>query len=339
MMAAEKLARQTDVQSACLSLGVPKATYYRWQEKKRQPQTDKPIARSPLALSEAERQQVLDVLNSERFIDYSPGEAYAILLDEGRYYCSIRTLYRILADANELRERRQQRRDRSQYTKPELLATAPNQVWSWDITKLKGPQKWSYFHLYSIIDIFSRYTVGWMVADRESAALAERLISQTCSKQGIQAAQLTIHADRGASMKSKLVAQLLADLGITKTHSRPYTSDDNPFSEAQFKTLKYCPEFPGNFGCIEDAKGFCRRFFSWYNNEHRHSGINWLTPKMVHYGTASQVLKKRNETLDAAFKLHPQRFKGRQPSAGELHKAVWINPPSTTEKKEDDMAA
>lgn len=333
MVATEELGRQTDIQSACIALGLPRATYYRWRDARGQSKNEVDRKKSPLALSTEERQQVLDILNSERFVDYSPGEVYAILLDEGEYYCSLRTIYRILSDANELKRRRQQRRDRSKYSKPELLATRPNQVWSWDITKLKGLQKWSYFYLYAIIDIYSRYTVGWMVANRESAVLAERLISQTCAKQNIERGMLTIHADRGSSMKSKLVAQLMADLGITKTHSRPYTSDDNPFSESQFKTLKYCPQFPDKFGCIEDASAFCRRFYSWYNNEHRHSGINWLTPKMVHYGEADKVLEQRNRTLAAAFDKHPERFKGRLPSAGQLHQAVWINPPENQSRK------
>ena len=318
-----------------MALGIPRATYYRWKKaavnmSPKQKNTRIP----PLKLSTEERQEVLMTLNSERFVDQSPGEVHSILLDEGVYLCSERTMYRVLSAENQVRERRNQRRT-NHYKKPELIATAPNEVWSWDITKLKGPKKWTYFYLYVILDIFSRYVVGWMVADREADILAEQLISDTCYKQRIQPSQLTLHADRGASMKSKRVAFLLADLGVTKSHSRPYTSDDNPFSEAQFKTLKYCPEFPERFGCIEDAKVFCRAFFKWYNNEHRHSGINRLTPQMVHVGSAQRILKQRNNVLSEAFKNRPERFKYREPDAGSLHQAVWINPP----EKEGKQAA
>ena len=216
------------------------------------------------------------------------------------------------------------------YWKPELLATRPNQVWSWDITKLLGPVKWSYFYLYVILDIFSRYVVGWMIASRESATLAERLIKETCEKQGIEPRQLTLHAERGSSMKSKPVALLLADLGVTKTQSRPYTSDDNPYSEAQFKTLKYRPEFPRRFGCIEDARGFCQVFFAWYNNKHRHTGISLLTPEMIHHGRAQEVLTTRKEVLLSAYQDHPERFVRKEPSPQPLPEAVWINPPKAT---------
>jgi putative transposase len=214
------------------------------------------------------------------------------LLDDGHYLCSISTMYRILRDANAVRERRNQLRHPS-YAKPELLATAPNQLWSWDITKLRGPEKWSYFYLYVIMDVFSRYVVGWMVARSECSSLAGRLIRESCEKQGIEEGQLTVHADRGASMKSKLVAQLLADLGVTKTHSRPRVSDDNPFSESQFKTMKYRPEFPDRFGSQEDALSFCRPFFHWYNHQHRHSGIGLMTPASVHYGEATKIIEAR----------------------------------------------
>ncbi len=230
------------------------------------------------------------MLNSTRFADKAPAEVYATLLDEKTYLCSIRTMYRVLAANGQVRERRKQLHHPN-YTKPELLATGPNQVWSWDITKLRGPAKWTYFHLYVILDIFSRYVVGWMIAENESAALANRLIAETVGKEELtveQLEQLTLHADRGTSMKSKLVAQLLADLGVTKTHSRPHTSNDNPFSESQFKTLKYRPEFPGRFGCLEDARSFCRSFFPWYNTEHRHHGIALLTPLQVHQGRADE---------------------------------------------------
>lgn len=328
MIAIEDLKSKSSIEDSCKSFGVPRAGYYRWLKRESKVQDQGKVKPTPpLALSAHEREQILAILNSERFVDYSPGEVYAILLDEGQYYCSIRTMYRILKMNGELTRRREYRRDKSRYAKPELLATGPNQVWSWDITKLRGPQKWSYFYLYVIIDIYSRCTVGWMVAERESAALAERLISETIRKQKIVPGQLTIHADRGASMKSKLVAQLMADLGVTKTHNRPYTSDDNPFSEAQFKTLKYCSLFPGEFGCIEDAKAFCRSFFRWYNQEHRHSGINWLTPDMVHTGKAQMVLERREQILGNAYKAHPIRFKYKKPNAGLLPESVWINPP------------
>jgi putative transposase len=269
---------------------------------------------------------VLDILHSERFMDKAPHEVYATLLDEGRYHCSVSTMYRILNQNNEVKERRNQLRH-PHYKKPELLATKPNQVWSWDITKLLGPRKWTYFYLYVILDIFSRYVTGWMVANRESATLAKRLIRKTCEKQDIEPGGLTIHADRGSSMRSKPVALLLADLGVTKTHSRPYTSNDNPYSESQFKTLKYRPEFPERFGCIEDARSLCQRFFSWYNEEHRHTGIGLLTPEVVHYGQAEAVLRVRQEVLHAAYQRHPERFVRKEPSPQPLPKAAWINPP------------
>ena len=242
------------------------------------------------------------------------------------YYCSIRTMYRYLAANGEVKERRNQLRHPN-YQKPELLAEAPNQVWSWDITKLRGPVKWTYFYLYVILDIFSRYVVGWMVAHRESAALAKRLITETCSKQGIMPEQLTIHADRGASMRSKAVALLLSDLGVVKSHSRPHVSDDNPYSESQFKTMKYCPQFPERFGCLQDSRGFCGEFFSYYNNDHHHSGIGLLTPAMVHYGQAEHVFAARQETLLAAFRAHPERFVRRPPQPPALPRQAWINPP------------
>ena len=269
---------------------------------------------------------MLEVLHSDEFVDQAPHQVYAALLDRGIYLCSVRTMYRILHEHDEVRERRNICRHPN-YWKPELLATAPNQVWSWDITKLKSPAKWVYYYLYVILDIFSRYCVGWMVAYRESAQLAEKLIGETCLKQGIVKRQLTIHADRGSSMKSKSVALLLSDLEITKTHSRPHVSNDNPYSEAQFKTLKYCPAFPARFGPIEEARDFCREFFTWYNREHRHTGIALLTPEMAHYGKAKEIIRRRNEVLLKAFLEHPDRFKGKIPHAPEMPNAVWINPP------------
>ncbi len=276
---------------------------------------------------------MLEVLNSERFCDMAPAAVYATLLDEDVFLCSTRTMYRILADAGQVRERRDQLRHPS-YAKPELLAISANQVWSWDITKLRGPVKWTYFYLYVILDIFSRYVVGWMVAMREAAELAKRLIRETCDKQGIEPGMLNLHADRGSSMKSKPVALLLTDLGVTKTHSRPYTSGDNPYSEAQFKTLKYRPEFPARFGSIEDARSFCQEFRGWYNTEHRHSGIGYMTPEAVHYGHAKQITELRQSTLLNAFAAHPERFVNTVPQPPVVPEAVWINKPEKVRGEE-----
>jgi putative transposase len=279
-----------------------------------------------------ERQAILDVLHTDRFVDKAPTEVYATLLDEGIYHCSVRTMYRILDDASEVRERRDQARH-PHYNAPELLGTAPNQVWSWDITKLLGPVKWSYFYLYVILDIFSRYVVGWMIAPHESSTLAKRLIAETCEKQNVLPGQLTIHADRGSSMKSKPVALLLADLGITKSHSRPHVSDDNPYSESQFKTLKYRPGFPDRFGSIQDGRSFCQDFFPWYNCEHRHSGIGLLTPEVVHYGKSEAVTNQRRIVLASAFETHPDRFVRGLPIPPTLPEAAWINKPKAESKK------
>ena len=311
--------------STCAALGVARASYYRRRPRCLQP-VGQPRRGSWRALSPAERDRVLAALHSERFVDQAPAEVYATLLDERQYLCSVRTMYRILAVAGEVRERRNQLRH-PVYKKPELLATKPNEVWSWDITKLLGPAKWTYFYLYVILDIFSRYVVGWMVAHRESSALAEKLISESCQKQKIQRGQLTVHADRGTSMRSKPVALLLSDLGVTKTHSRPHVSNDNPYSEAQFKTLKYRPDFPERFGAVEDARSFGVGFFDWYNNEHYHSGLGLLTPAMVHYGDAAKVVQRRQEILSAAYLSHPERFVHREPRAIEPPKEVWINRP------------
>jgi putative transposase len=283
---------------------------------------------SPRALSEGERSAVLGCLHEERFQDSSPAQVYAALLDEGRFHCSIRTMYRLLETRGESRERRDQL-THPPYQKPELLATQANQLWSWDITKLRGPAKWTVFHLYVILDVFSRYVVGWMIAHRESAELAKRLIEHTCRAQNIGPGQLTVHADRGSSMKSKPVALLLADLGVVKTHSRPHVSDDNPYSESQFRTLKYRPGFPDRFGSIEDARGFCQSFFRWYNQEHHHSGLGLMTPAMVHHGQAAAILTQRQVVLDAAYSAHPERFVRKPPRPPELPSQVWINrPPS-----------
>ena len=327
MNAARELSGSVGVRAACLAMGIDRTTYYRKQ-------TAKVLAQSvilsrpkpSLTLTDQERYDVLEALASQRFMDKAPAEIHAILLDEGVYLCSVRTMYRVLDDEYGVKERRNQRRH-PHYSKPELEASGPNQVWSWDITKLKGLNKGTFYHLYVMLDIYSRYVVGWMVASVESGDLAKRFIAESLEKQGIMPGSLTIHADRGTSMKSKPVTQLMADLGVTKSYSRPKVSDDNPFSEAQFKTLKYHPEFPERFGSIEDAGNFCRFFFPWYNTEHRHSGIVMLTPESVHYGTAAQVLEKRREVLEAAAKKHPNRFKGRQPDPGRLPEKVWINPP------------
>ncbi|MBK8794178.1 MAG: IS3 family transposase [Holophaga sp.] len=321
--AAEQLAETIGVQAACAALAVSRSSLYRNQKPRREKSKPKISGR---ALSQAEKAQVLDELNSERFQDLSPREIYATLIDEGRYLCSWRSMYRILAENHEVCERRNQLRHPN-YVKPELLATGPNQLWSWDITKLLGPVKWTYYYLYTIMDVFSRYVVGWMIAERESSTLAQALISETCARQGIQPNQLTIHADRGSSMTSKSVALLMADLGVTKSHSRPHVSNDNPYSEAQFKTLKYQPDYPVRFGCQPDARAWAIKFFIWYNQEHHHSGLALLTPAEVHYHQSDTVLQKRQEVLLAAYKIHPQRFVKGSPIPEQLQKAVWINPP------------
>ena len=330
MNAIQEAAPSIKTAAACRALGVSRATQYRHCRNSRgaapspAPRRTAPLSR---ALSESERQAVLDLLHGERFVDQSPAQVYATLLDEGSYLCSIRTMYRLLHEKEEVRERRNQARH-PQYARPELLATGPNQLWSWDITRLMGPSKWTYYYLYVIMDVYSRYVVGWMVAPAESAALAERLIGDTCAKQNIDQGQLTLHADRGSSMRSKPVALLLADLGVTKTHSRPHVSNDNPFSESQFKTMKYRPEFPDCFGSAEDGRSFCQGFFSWYNTEHHHSGLGLLTPAVVHYGRDKEVIANRNVTLAAAYASHPTRFVRRVPRQSALPEAVWINPPA-----------
>jgi len=273
---------------------------------------------------------VRDLLREPDFVDLAPAEIYATLLDQGVYHCSIRTMYRILDEHDEVRERRQQLRH-PVYQKPELLAEGPNQVWSWDITKLMGPAKWTYFYLYVVIDIFSRRVVGWCVADAETASLFKPLFEETLAKHLVLPGQLTLHADRGAAMKAKATALMLADLGVTKSHSRPYTSNDNPFSESHFKTLKYQPEFPKRFGCIEDAKVFCRRFFDWYNQDHHHAGLGLMTPDQVHYGQADAIYAARQQTLDQAFSTNPERFVRKAPQPPAKPTAAWINPPTTTQ--------
>jgi len=327
MKAVEELSPHVGTAMAGRSLGVPRATIYRHRRPKPSRSAATPRHKPPRALSAKERQQVLDVLHSEPFADQAPAEVYAALLDQGQYLCSIRTMYRILDDQQEVRERRDQLRHPT-YPKPQLVATAPNQVWSWDITKLLGPAKWTYFYLYVILDIFSRYVVGWMLAHRESEHLAERLIRETVVKQGITRDQLTIHSDRGPSMRSQTVAQLLATLGITKSHSRPHVSADNPFSESQVKTLRYRPEFPDRFLRMEHGLDFCGKFFHWQNHEHHHWGLGLLTPAVVHYGQADKVLAARQAILTTAHAAHPERFVRQPPRPLALPSEVWINPPA-----------
>jgi putative transposase len=324
------LAPLTGTAAACQALGVPRARYYR-ARRPRSPAVPRSRPVPARALAATERQTVLAVLHSERFCDAAPAEVYATLLDEGTYLCSERTMYRILAAEGETRARRAQR-VHPVYHKPELLAEGPNQLWSWDITKLLGPAKWTYYYLYVILDVFSRSVVGWMVAHRESAELAQRFIEETAAKQQIPPGQLTLHADRGASMTSKPVAFLLADLGITKTHSRPHVSNDNPYSESQFKTLKYRPDFPSRFASMEEARSFCCAFFPWYNTEHHHSGIGFLTPEAVHLGQAPVLHQARRETLAVAYALHPERFVRQEPVPPPLPTAAWINKPSPSEE-------
>jgi putative transposase len=276
---------------------------------------------------------VREVLNSERFQDQAPREVYATLLDEERYLCSWRTMYRILAENQEVRERRDQMQH-PPYTKPELLATGPNRVWSWDITKLRGPVTWTYYYLYVILDVYSRYVVGWMIAERESEDLAQELIRETCAKQGIPPGQLTLHADNGSAMIAKSVAQLLIDLDVVKSHSRPHVSDDNPYSEAQFKTLKDRPDYPARFGGLAEARAWAHGFFAWYNQDHHHTGLGLLSPAVVHHGQAELVLQKRQQVLDLAYATHPERFVKHAPRPAQLPAAVWINPPKLANGKE-----
>ena len=323
----------TGMRAACAAVGRAQASWYRRHRQSPPPPRPEPIPhrdrRQPRALDPAERQQILDVLHSGRFADAAPAEVWATLLDEGTYLGSVSTFYRVLRAEGEVRERRRQATHPAT-VKPELMASTPNQVWSWDITKLHGPVKWTYYYLYVILDIFSRYVTGWMVATAESAALAEKLISETCAKQQISAGQLAIHADRGSSMTSKPVAFLLADLGITQSHSRPHVSNDNPFSESQFKTFKHRPAFPGEFGSIEDARAYCQVFFPWYNNEHRHSALGLHTPADIHYSRAGAVRATRAGVLAVAYTTHPERF-ARLPRPPKLPTASWINQPGRKE--------
>ena len=337
MQTTEELAASYGVAAACNVLAVPRSSLYRARAATRMPEPapesaakPEPAGRtaSPRALSPAEQAQVREVLNSERFQDLAPREIYAELLDEERYLCSISTMYRILAAHAEVRERRNQLRHPA-YHKPELLATGPNQVWSWDITKLRGPSKGVYYYLYVIIDIYSRYAVGWLLAEVESAELAEQLIAETCTKQDVARAQLTIHADNGGPMTAKTVAILLADLGVVKSHSRPHVANDNPYSEAQFKTLKYRPDYPDRFGSVADARHWARSCFAWYNDQHHHSGLGLLTPAVVHTGRAETVRQQRQAVLRQAYQTHPERFTKGLPRPAQLPAAAWINAPTS----------
>jgi len=323
MQTVAELGPRLGVAPTCAALEVARATYYRQRQPRPAPRPRPTPAR---ALPPAERQAALEVLHEPRFVDLSPTEVYATLLDDGRYLCSERTLYRVLAEAQEVRERRDQLRH-PPYAAPQLLATRPNELYSWDITKLLGPAKWTYYYLYVLLDVFSRYVVGWLLAQQESARLAEQLIAESCERQGIAPGQLTVHADRGPSMTSKPVALLLADLGITKTHSRPHVSNDNPFSESQFKTMKYRPDFPDRFGSLEHGRSFCTDFFPWYNTEHHHVGLGLFTPHDVHFGLAEAKREQRARVLAEAFSRHPERFPNGPPQPKTVPTAVWINPP------------
>ncbi len=338
IQAVETLAPTLGITAACEAVGLPRGSFYRAQP------PGEPVAPSlaperppsPRALTPDEKTTVRAVLNSARFQDQAPREVYATLLDEERYLCSWRTMYRILAENQEIRERRDQLQH-PVYAKPELLATRPNQVWSWDITKLRGSVTWTYYYLYVILDVYSRYVVGWMIAERESEELAQELIRESCVKQGIQPGQLTLHADNGSAMIAKSVAQLLIDLDVVKSHSRPHVSDDNSYSEAQFKTLKYRPDYPERFGCLADARIWAHVFFAWYNQEHHHTGLGLLTPTVVHYGQAESVLQKRQQVLAAAYAAHPERFVKHPPVPAQLPAAVWINPPKPASGKESPV--
>jgi putative transposase len=324
---AEGLAEQVGVSRACDVLDVPRSTLYRARQPRPEP---KPRPTPSHALTEAERTGVREVLNSERFMDQAPRQVYAALLDEGRYLASVSTMYRVLRVHDEVCERRAVRQH-PVYTKPELLATGPNQVWSWDITVMRGPVKWAHFALYTVLDIFSRYVVGWMIAETQTSELARQLVSESARKQGIEPGQLTLHSDNGTPMKGKPLVALLDDLGIDRSHSRPHTSDDNPFSEAQFKTMKYRPDYPDRFPDIDAARQWARTFFDWYNEEHYHSGLNLLTPASVHYGEAEAIRDQRQVTMAAAYAANPRRFAAGLPQVKGAPDAVWINPPAETE--------
>jgi putative transposase len=334
MEAAGGLVVELGARAVCAGLGLPRATFYRARRQRLPLHTVRRPRHSPLALDASERETILALLHSPAYVDVAPRTAYAMLLDAGHYLASASTFYRLLRSTSGTRGRRDELQHPA-YARPELLAIGPREVWSWDITKLKGPVKSAHFHLYVILDIFSRYVVGWMIADCESDALAECLIGRTCDREGIVPGQLTLHADRGAAMRSKLVADLLVDMGVVKSHSRPYTSDDNPYSEAQFKTMKYRPEFPERFNSLAEARTFCQVFFAWYNDEHRHSGIGYVTPAAMHTGVAAHIYAQRNDVLQAAFESHPNRFKNRRPQPPALPTEAGINMPKSVSVEAD----
>jgi putative transposase len=321
----DDLAEVTCTCRAVQLLGRSRATHYRRQLPVFGPPPPRPAPAN--ALSEPERERILAMLRCEAFCDLAPAQVWARLLDDGVFLCSISTMYRLLAAAGENRERRRQRTHPAK-KRPELIARGPNEVWSWDITKLRGPTRGVYYELFVIIDIYSRYVVDWIVAPAETGALAKDFIDRAIATQSIARNQLTLHADRGTSMTSKPVSQLLVDLGVARSHSRPHVSNDNPYSEAAFKTLKYCPAFPSSFGSIQDARAFCETFFAYYNHEHRHSGIGLHTPASVHYGTATEIRAERARTLDAAYAANPARFRHRPPTPPKLPTEAWINDPS-----------
>lgn len=323
-----ELAPVVGVRQACEALGVAQARWYRHhRQSPAPPRPQRTPAPQPRALSDEERAEVLEVLHEPDHVDEAPATVYAKLLDEGRYLASVPTMYRILRSQGEVRERRRQATHPA-HKKPELLAAEPNQVWSWDISKLAGPAKWTWFYLFVIIDIYSRYVPGWMLAHTENAELAKTLVSEALRRQDIDRDALTLHSDRGSPMTAKPFVFMLADLGVTKSYSRPHTSNDNPYSEAAFRTVKYRPDYPDRFGSFEDAQAWCERFFRWYNDDHRHSGIGFHTPADVHYGRAETIREKRGIVLSAAYDLHPERFVRKPPDPPALPTAAWINQPN-----------
>lgn len=326
MSVAVDLAHEVPERTLCVAAGISRSTLRRRRHGVPDRLVTTSARRSIRALNEAEQAEVLAVMHSDRFADRAPATIVATLLDEGTYLCSASTMYRLLRANDEVRERRRIARH-PDYCKPELLATAPRQVFSWDITKLRGPNKGEWFSLLVMIDIFSRFVVGWMLVRRANAELAKHFIEQTLQREGIEPGQAVVHADRGAEMTAKPVCELLDNLGVVRSHSRPHVSDDNPFSESQFRTLKYHPEFPDRFGSFQHAHDHLDVFFPWYNQEHRHSGIAMLTPAMVHHGQADRVLTARHGVMQKAYLAKPERFIGGAPKPITLPSAVWINPP------------
>jgi putative transposase len=329
-----ELAAQVGVKTACEALSVPRSSHYA-ARRPRACQARQPAPPPPRALTLIEKASVRETLNSDRFADQAPREVYATLLDEGRYLCSVPTMYRILAENQEVRERRSQMRHPI-YPKPRLLATAPNQVWTWDITKLPGPVKWVYFCLYVVLDLFSRFVVGWLIAAHESALLAEQLLTESYLRQGLAPGQLAVHSDRGGPMIAKPLGMLFDDLGITPSLARPRTPDDNPYSEAQFKTVKYHPTFPERFGGLLDARTWGQRLFHWYNYEHHHTALGLMTPAAVHFGHAPALLLGRQHVLEVAYTAHPERFVRGLPKSPTPPSEVWINRPEPLEKARCD---